>query len=149
MTETHMDLFELLAMQDGGDFLRGVVEPVPQPILEADGNGPIGAGRHEWETRATWRNGYRERALDTRLGTLNLKLPKPRQGNYAPGFPEPRKTSEKAPNWRSAPLARPSRRYRAGVRGHLATLSGALDAQRPGRMSHAAGTASRSPRVRR
>jgi len=31
------------------------------------------------------------------LGTLNLKTPKPRQGNYAPGFPEPRKTSETAP----------------------------------------------------
>ena len=49
------------------------------------------------QTHATWRNGYRERALDTRLGTLNLKVPKPRQGNYAPGFPEPRKTSETAP----------------------------------------------------
>ena len=48
-------------------------------------------------TRTTWRNGYRKRALDTGLGTLNLKVPKPRQGNYAPGFPEPRKTSETAP----------------------------------------------------
>jgi len=29
MTETDMDLFELLAKQDGGDFLRGVVGAVP------------------------------------------------------------------------------------------------------------------------
>ena len=98
MTEINMDLSELLATQDGGDFLRGVAEAVPRPIVEADGDGPIGAGRHEREyPRTTWRNGYRKRALDTRLGTLNLKAPKPRQGNYAPGFPEPRKTSETAP----------------------------------------------------
>ena len=98
MTETDMGLSELLATQNGGDFLRGVAEAVPRPIVEADGDGPIGAGRHEREyPRTTWRNGYRKRALDTRLGTLNLKAPKPRQGNYAPGFPEPRKTSETAP----------------------------------------------------
>jgi transposase-like protein len=57
----------------------------------------IGAGKHERNNdRATWRNVYRERALDTRLGTLNLKVPKLRQGSYFPGFLEPRKTSEKA-----------------------------------------------------
>ncbi|MBC6408229.1 MAG: transposase [Rhodobacteraceae bacterium] len=66
--------------------------------MEADGDGPIGAGQRErTDPRTTWRNGYRKRALDTRLSTLNLKLPKPRQGNYVPGFPEPRKTSETAP----------------------------------------------------
>lgn len=31
------------------------------------------------------RGGYRERALDTRLGTLNLKVPKLRQDSYFPG----------------------------------------------------------------
>ncbi len=40
--------------------------------------------------------GYRERALDTRLGTLNLRVPKLRQGSYFPGFLEARKTSEQA-----------------------------------------------------
>jgi len=49
MTETDMDLSELLAKQDGGDLLRGVAEAVPQPIVEANGDGPIGAGRHERE----------------------------------------------------------------------------------------------------
>ena len=34
--------------------------------------------------------------LDTRLGTLNLRVPKLRQGTYFPGFLEPRRTSEKA-----------------------------------------------------
>ena len=97
MTKTNMDLSELLAKQDGGDFLRTVAEAVLQLIMEADVEGLIGAGKHERaDQRTTWRNGYRERALDTRLGTLNLKVPKLRQGSYFPGFLEPRKTSEKA-----------------------------------------------------
>jgi len=92
-----MDLSELLAKQDGGDFLRAVAEAVLQLLMEADVEGLIGAGKHERaEGRTTWRNGYRERALNTRLGTLNLKVPKLRQGSYFPGFLEPRKTSEKA-----------------------------------------------------
>ena len=37
-----------------------------------------------------------ERALDTRLGTLNLGVPKLRQGRYFPGFLEARKRSEQA-----------------------------------------------------
>jgi hypothetical protein len=40
--------------------------------------------------------GYRERALDTRPGTLNLRVPKLRQGSCFPGFLEARKTSEQA-----------------------------------------------------
>jgi len=97
MTETNMDLSDILATQDGGDFLRGVAEAVSRPIVEADGDDLIGAGRRErTDPRTTWRNRYRERALDTRLGTLNLKVPKPRHGSYVPGFLEPRKTSETA-----------------------------------------------------
>ena len=38
----------------------------------------IGTGRCE---RTTWRNGYRDRTLDTRLGTLQLRIPKLRQGS--------------------------------------------------------------------
>lgn len=57
----------------------------------------IGAGRHERSgERTTWRNGYRDRSLDTRLGTLNLRVPKLRQGSYFPGLLEARKTSEQA-----------------------------------------------------
>lgn len=77
MTKTNMDLSELLAKHDQGDFLRSVAEAVLQLIMEADVEGLIGAGRHERaEQRTTWRNGYRDRSLDTRLGTLNLKVPK-------------------------------------------------------------------------
>ena len=97
MTKTSMELSELLQKHDQGDFLRAVAEAVLQLLMEADVEGLIGAGRHERaENRTTWRNGYRERALDTRLGTLNLKVPKLRQGSYFPGFLEARKTSEQA-----------------------------------------------------
>ena len=45
--------------------------------MEADVKGVIEAGRHERaEARTTYRNGYRERALFTRPGTLNLRVPK-------------------------------------------------------------------------
>ena len=97
MTKTTMPLSELLEKHDEGDFLRTVAEAVLQLIMETDVEGVIGAGRHERaEGRVTYRNGYRDRPLDTRLGTLNLRVPKLRQGSYFPGFLEPRRTSEKA-----------------------------------------------------
>ena len=97
MTEDRLPLAELLAKSGDGDFLRTIAESVLQIIMEADVEGLVGAGRHERSgERTTWRNGYRERALDTRLGTLNLKVPKLRQGSYFPGFLEARKTSEQA-----------------------------------------------------
>ena len=55
----------------------------------------IGAGRHERSGEcATWRDGRRERTLDTRLGTLGLKIPKLRAGSHFPGFLKPRKMVE-------------------------------------------------------
>jgi len=53
-------------------------------------NAPVAADR------TTWRNGYRDRSLDTRLSTLNLNIPKLRMGAYFPGFLEPQKTVKKA-----------------------------------------------------
>jgi len=76
MTKPTMDLPELLAKHDQGDFLRGIAEAVLQLIMESDVDGLIGAGRHERSgERTTWRSGYRERALDNRLGTLILRVP--------------------------------------------------------------------------
>ena len=97
MTEDRLPLAELLQKAGDGDFLRTVAETVLQMLMEADVEGRIGAGRFERkDDRQTWRNGYRERALDTRLGQLNLRIPKLRQGSYFPPFLEARKTSEKA-----------------------------------------------------
>src|SRR5919107_674084 len=98
MTDERLPLIELLQKAGDGDFLRSVAEAVLQLLMEADVEGVIGAARHERTAeRQTYRNGYRERPLDTRLGTLQLRIPKLRAGpSYFPPFLEPRKTSEKA-----------------------------------------------------
>lgn len=98
MTDARLPLAELLEKAGDGDFLRTVAETVLQLLMEADVEGLVGAARHERTAeRRTYRNGYRERALDTRLGTLQLRVPKLRTGPaYFPPFLEPRKTSEKA-----------------------------------------------------
>jgi putative transposase len=97
MTEDRMALVELLQQSGEGDFLRAVAEAVLQILMEADVEGLIGAGRHERSVdRLNYRNGYRDRSLETRLGTLSLRIPKLRQGSYFPPFLEPRKTAEKA-----------------------------------------------------
>src|SRR5262249_52611579 len=97
MTDERMALVDLLQKSGDGDFLRSVAEAVLQILMEADVEGLIGAGRHERTgDRLNYRNGYRERSLDTRLGSLQLRIPKLRQGSYFPPFLEPRKTAEKA-----------------------------------------------------
>ena len=97
MTEERLALSELLEKAGDGDFLRAVAEAVLQLLMEADVEGLIGAGRYERSgERTTWRNGYRDRVLDTRLGSLQLRIPKLRQGSYFPPFLEARKVSEKA-----------------------------------------------------
>src|SRR5215813_2753396 len=71
MTEERLALAELLEKAGEGDFLRAVAEAVLQLLMEADVEGLIGARRYERSgERSTWRNGYRERTLDTRLGSL-------------------------------------------------------------------------------
>ncbi len=97
MTDDRLPLAELMQKAGGDDFLRSVAEAVVQLLMETDVDGLIGAGRHERSgERTTYRNGYRDRTLDTRLGSLQLRIPKLRQGSYFPPFLEPRKTTEKA-----------------------------------------------------
>ena len=97
MTDDRMALMEALQKADDGNFLRSLAETVLQILMEADVEGMIGAGRYERSgERSTWRNGYRDRTLDTRLGQLNLRIPKLRTGSYFPPFLDARKTTEKA-----------------------------------------------------
>jgi len=97
MTDDRLPLAELMQKAGGEDFLRSIAEAVVQLLMETDVDGLIGAGRHERSgDRTTYRNGYRDRTLDTRLGSLQLRIPKLRQGSYFPPFLEPRKTTEKA-----------------------------------------------------
>ena len=85
MTEDRLPLAELLQKAGEGDFLRSVAEAVLQLLMEADAEGLIGAGRHERSSeRLNYRNGYRDRTLDTRLGSLQLVDRSPALNPQAP-----------------------------------------------------------------
>ncbi len=97
MTDDTMPFLDALLKRGGGDFMKDLAEEVLERLMAYDVEGQIGAGRYERsEERTTQRNGYRHRAFDTRLGTLDLKIPKLRKGSYFPGFLEPRRTTEQA-----------------------------------------------------
>src|SRR6202011_4820782 len=48
------------------------------------------------DTRSNSRNGYRDREWDTRVGTMELQIPKLRQSTYFPSLLEPRRRHERA-----------------------------------------------------
>jgi putative transposase len=99
---TNDNLQQLLAaiqMSEDGDFLRVLAETTLNRLMDFDADNAAGAARHERSPeRATYRNGYRDRVLETRVGALDLKIPKFRSGpSYYPGFIlEPRRLMEKA-----------------------------------------------------
>ncbi len=99
MTETSMAAVERLRKgeEPGGDWLRETVRDMVQELMEAEVRTQIGAGRYErTEERTTQRNGYRLRPWDTRLGSMELAIPKLRTGSYFPSFLEPRRRAEQA-----------------------------------------------------
>ena len=61
-------------------------------MLEAEMTEHIGAAPYERTHKRTGqRNGYKPRALKTRVGTLNLSMPQDREGTSQPGsFPATR-----------------------------------------------------------
>jgi transposase-like protein len=81
-----------------GDFLREAVAMVAAELMEAEISSQIGAGRSERSPdRATHRNGYRERLWETRVGEIELAVPRKRSGEaYFPSFLEPRRPCEQA-----------------------------------------------------
>ena len=81
------------------DFVREAVALVVRELMEGEISGEIGAelGEVAPGTRVTHRNGYRSRAWETRVGELELLIPKKRSGPaYFPSFLEPRRRSEQA-----------------------------------------------------
>lgn len=97
MAEDSMAFVQWIRQHGGEDFLHSLVESVLAKLMDYEVSDQIGAGLHERSgERGAYRNGYRERALNTRLGTLELQIPKLRRGTYFPSFLEPRRLSEKA-----------------------------------------------------
>ena len=97
MTNPTMALSELVEKGADADLLRHMLQFVAQRMMEFDVEALCGAGYDEKNPdRTNSRNGFRERAWETRAGRVDLKIPKLRSGSYFPAFLEPRRTAEKA-----------------------------------------------------
>ena len=98
--ELRIGLSELLrkAMIDqDADFLKEGLRVLSQALMEMEVEEYVGAARHERSAgRVGQRNGYRQRSWDTRVGTVELKVPRVRDGGYFPSLLEPRKRAERA-----------------------------------------------------
>jgi transposase-like protein len=92
-----MALLEMAEKGGDTDFLRELVREVVQELMEAEVSERCGAQRHERSNERTdQRNGYRSRRWDTRVGSLDLQIPRLRHANYLPSFLEPRRPTEQA-----------------------------------------------------
>lgn len=80
------------------DLMRSLLQSIINALLAADADAVVGA---EWgrpsASRSAQRNGYRHRDLDTRVGTIDVAIPKLRKGTYFPEWLlERRKRAETA-----------------------------------------------------
>lgn len=100
MTEPIVALREYLCnvgLELDGDFLREGIAVLTRLLMELEVSQQIGAERYQRsEERQGYRNGYRERPWETRVGEIPLQIPKLRAGNYYPSFLEPRRRAERA-----------------------------------------------------
>ncbi len=100
MTNFRMALLDLLRTDEQGadpQFLRDGLRLPVQELMEAEVTEAVGAAPYErTDRRVTSRNGFREREWDTRVGTVELAIPKLRQGSYFPSLLEPRRRHARA-----------------------------------------------------
>jgi transposase-like protein len=86
-----------LLEEDDVDLLREGVRVLAQALMETEVSSQIGAAPYERSSsRTAYRNGFRTRTWDTRVGTIELKIPKVTAGSYFPSLLEPRRRAEKA-----------------------------------------------------
>jgi transposase-like protein len=95
-----MDPLEWLRkhLDDDNDLLREMVHSFAERLMAAEVDALCNAGYGEVSAeRTNSRNGYRSRQLDTRVGSMDLAIPKLREGSYYPGWLlEPRRRAERA-----------------------------------------------------
>ncbi len=83
---------------DGSDVLREMVRGFAEQLMAAEVDVLAGASWGEiTPERVNHRNGYRARPFDTRVGTIDVAIPKLRHGSYFPDWLlDPRRRAEKA-----------------------------------------------------
>lgn len=101
MVDATMDLQELVGKQleeAAPDVLRTILRSTIHALMGAEADTSCNASFGERSPeRTNSRNGYRGRRFDTRVGTIDLEIPKLRSGSYFPEWLlEPRRRSEKA-----------------------------------------------------
>ena len=98
--DLRMGLVKLLRkaeLEHDSDFLREGVQLLGQTLMELEVTQHVGAERHERTAERTGqRNGYRERQWDTRVGSIDLQVPRVRDGSFYPALLEPRRRAERA-----------------------------------------------------
>ena len=97
MTNETVNLKALIEKTPDADLLREMIGFAAERLMEMEVTGLTGAAYDEKNPgRLVQRNGYRERAWETRAGSVELRIPKLRKGSYFPFFLEPRRLAEKA-----------------------------------------------------
>ena len=97
MTDEKMALLELIEKSADVDLVREMLGFAAERLMEAEVQVRAGAAHGVRDpARVVQRNGYRERAWETRAGRIELAIPRLRRGSYFPSFLEPRRTAEKA-----------------------------------------------------
>ena len=97
MTDERMTLLELVEKGADADLVRELLAFATERLMTAEADQLTGAARGaRTPGRINHRNGYRERGWETRVGRIELAIPKLRRGSYFPAFLEPRRTAEKA-----------------------------------------------------
>ena len=97
MTDDRMALLELIEKRADADLVREMLHFAAGRVMELEVQARTGAAHGARDpARLEQRNGYRERAWETRAGRVELAIPRLRRGSYFPSFLEPRRTAEKA-----------------------------------------------------
>ena len=98
--ELRIGLSELLRkamIEQDASFLKEGLRVLSEALMELEVQEHVGAARHERSAdRVGQRNGYRQRSWDTRVGTVELKVPRVRDSSYFPSLLEPRRKAERA-----------------------------------------------------